>query len=194
MLAALPSLSVFCLVPVLSKSNHFYCHITTARVPWWVKFLRACSRQCRNNLHIESTYLHRRHSERCFLHILLFCTSYCFALFIPLHILLLFLFLPYICSCVVLLLYNSYFLFFCTVHWADLIWLHFTSDYTLYNLLCDKKRNLEWTMTMCRMHIHIVSTHSVLLYILAVINTHYTQNVHILHNVHLYTQWYAKNK
>ncbi len=29
------------------KSNHFYCHITTAQVPWWVKFLRACSRQCR---------------------------------------------------------------------------------------------------------------------------------------------------
>ncbi len=46
--------------------------------------------------------------------------------------------------------------------------------------------------TMCRMHIHIVSTHSVLLDILAVINTHYTQNVHILHYVHLYTQWYAK--
>ncbi len=23
------------------KSNHFYCHITTAHVPWWVKFLRA---------------------------------------------------------------------------------------------------------------------------------------------------------
>jgi len=48
--------------------------------------------------------------------------------------------------------------------------------------------------TMCRMHIHIVSTHSVLLDILAVINTHYTQNVHILHYVHLYTQWYAKKK
>ncbi len=29
------------------KSNHFYCHITTAQVPWWVKFLWACSRQCR---------------------------------------------------------------------------------------------------------------------------------------------------
>ncbi len=29
------------------KSNHFYCHITTARVLWWVKFLRACSRQCK---------------------------------------------------------------------------------------------------------------------------------------------------
>ncbi len=39
------------------KSNHFYCHITKARVPWWVKFLRACSRQCRNNLHIDSTNL-----------------------------------------------------------------------------------------------------------------------------------------
>ncbi len=48
--------------------------------------------------------------------------------------------------------------------------------------------------TMCRMHIHIVSTHSVLLDILAVINTHYTQNVHILHYVHLYTQWYVKKK
>ncbi len=41
----------------LLKSNHFYCHITTAHVPWWVKFLRVCSRQSRNNLHIDSTYL-----------------------------------------------------------------------------------------------------------------------------------------
>ncbi len=31
--------------------------MTTARVSWWVKLLRACSRQCRNNLHIDSTYL-----------------------------------------------------------------------------------------------------------------------------------------
>ncbi len=37
------------------KSNHFYCHIITAHVLWWVKFLRACSRQCRNNIHIDST-------------------------------------------------------------------------------------------------------------------------------------------
>ncbi len=38
------------------KSNHFYCHITTAQVPWWVKFLWACSRQCKkttNNLHMD---------------------------------------------------------------------------------------------------------------------------------------------
>ncbi len=39
------------------KSHHFYCHITTAHVSWRVKFLRACSRQCRNNLHIDSTYI-----------------------------------------------------------------------------------------------------------------------------------------
>ncbi len=38
------------------KSNHFYCHITTAQVPWWVKFLWACSRQSKkttNNLHMD---------------------------------------------------------------------------------------------------------------------------------------------
>ncbi len=36
---------LFCLNQI--KSNHFYCHITTAQVPWWVKFLWACSRQCK---------------------------------------------------------------------------------------------------------------------------------------------------
>ncbi len=41
--------------------------------------------------------------------------------------------------------------------------------------------------TMCRIHIHILSTHSVLLDILTVINTHYTQYVHILHYVHIFT-------
>ncbi len=44
-----------CLVNQI-KSNHFYCHITTAQVPWWVKFLRPCSRQCRkttDNLHMD---------------------------------------------------------------------------------------------------------------------------------------------
>ncbi len=31
------------------KSNQitFIVHITTAQVPWWVKFLRACSKQCK---------------------------------------------------------------------------------------------------------------------------------------------------
>ncbi len=40
---------------------------------------------------------------------------------------------------------------------------------------------------MCRIHIHTLSTHSVLLDILKVINTHYTPYVHILHYVHIYT-------
>ncbi len=74
------------------------------------------------------------------LHILLFCTF-----FILLHILLLISFFTYIYiySCVVLLLYNLililfYFLFFALSTertWFD---LHFTFDYTLYNLSCDK--------------------------------------------------------
>ncbi len=47
---------VFLLESNQIKSNHFYCHITTAQVPWWVKFLWACSRQCRkttDNLHMD---------------------------------------------------------------------------------------------------------------------------------------------
>ncbi len=56
-LDSLPHSFTFLHVHLLVKSNHFYRHITTAQVPRWVKFLRACSRQCRNNLHIDSTYL-----------------------------------------------------------------------------------------------------------------------------------------
>ncbi len=64
------------------------------------------------------------------LHFLFYCTFYSLFLFFYLYI--------YICSCVVLLLYNSYFYSFALSTertWFD---LHFTSDYTLYNLLCDE--------------------------------------------------------
>ncbi len=44
-------------LPPIIKSNHFYCHINTGHVPWWVKLLIMCSRQCRNNLNVDSTYL-----------------------------------------------------------------------------------------------------------------------------------------
>ncbi len=64
-----------------------------------------------------------------FLHILLFCTF-----FISLHILLLF----HHIYALVLYFISFLFLLFCTVHWADLIRLHFTSNYTRCNLLCDK--------------------------------------------------------
>ncbi len=39
------------------KSNHFYCHITTAQVPWWVKFLWACSRQCKKQQFTYGQYI-----------------------------------------------------------------------------------------------------------------------------------------
>ncbi len=42
---------------IKSKSNHFYCHITTAQVPWWVKFLRACSRQCKKQQFTYGQYI-----------------------------------------------------------------------------------------------------------------------------------------
>ncbi len=49
--SVLVNLTMYCGITLylkpLIKSNHFYCHITTAQVPWWVKFLRACSRQCK---------------------------------------------------------------------------------------------------------------------------------------------------
>ncbi len=62
------------------------------------------------------------------LHFLFYCTFYSLFLF----------FYLYICSCVVLLLYNFNFYSFALSTertWFD---LHFTSDYTLYNLLCDE--------------------------------------------------------
>ncbi len=64
--------SLFCnalhMTQIKIKSNHFYCHITTAQVPWWVKFLRACSTQCKktkNYLHIDSTYTCRLYRRQC---------------------------------------------------------------------------------------------------------------------------------
>ncbi len=91
-----------------------------------------------------------------FAHLVVFCTSYCFLhillffahlivlhFFISLHILLLFLlFLPYVCPCVMLLI-QFVFLLFCTVHWADLIRLHFTSSYALYNYYVTNKETLN---------------------------------------------------
>ncbi len=67
-------------------------------------------------------------SQYTVLHILFVCTSYLFALFILLHILLyisLFLYLYlYICSCVVLLLFNFYtFFLHCPLSGPDLIYI-----------------------------------------------------------------------
>ncbi len=107
---SIPNTSVACIYYSEGiKSNQITFIVTSPQhMCRWVKFLSACSRQCRNNLHMDSTYLQ-------------------------------------------------------TVQ-----------------------------KTMCKIHIHILSTHSVLLDILTLSNTHYTPYVHILHYVHLYTQCYAK--
>ncbi len=48
------------------KSNHFYCHITTEQVPWWVKFLRACSRQCKKTtIYIWTVHIYRLYRRQC---------------------------------------------------------------------------------------------------------------------------------
>ncbi len=49
------------------KSNHFYCHITTAQVPWWVKFLWACSRQCKKKttIYIWTVRIYRLYRRQC---------------------------------------------------------------------------------------------------------------------------------
>ncbi len=87
-----------------------------------------------------------------FAHLIVFCTSYCF-----LHILLFCTFLfhctfysyfsfSYHMYALVLLLIQFVFLLFCTVHWADLIRLHFTSSYALYNYYVTNKETLKETL------------------------------------------------
>ncbi len=47
-------------------------HHIHSQVPWWVKFLWACSRQCKknnNNLHMDSTYLQTVQKTMCKIHI-----------------------------------------------------------------------------------------------------------------------------
>ncbi len=84
----------------------------------------------------------------CIYPVQLVCTSlfikssvYCFALFILLHILL-FIFSSSLPIFTYILLLCNF--FFCTVHWSDLTWVHFTSDYTLYNWVCDE----PWTLNL----------------------------------------------
>ncbi len=93
-----------------------------------------------------------------FAHLIVFCTSHCllhillfFAhlivlhFFISLHILFLFLlFLPYVCPCYVTYIICILIVLHC--HWADLIRLHFTSSYALYNYYVTNKETLRWNL------------------------------------------------
>ncbi len=87
-----------------------------------------------------------------FLHILLFfCTSYCFALFYFIaHFILISPFLT-ICMPLCYVTYIICILIVLHCHWADLIRLHFTSSYALYNYYVTNKEtlNLEpWTLNL----------------------------------------------
>ncbi len=90
------------------------------------------------------------HISLSFAHLIVFCTSYCFALFYFIaHFILI---SPSLTICMPLC-YVTYIICILIVlhcHWADLIRLHFTSSYALYNYYVTNKEtlNLEpWTST-----------------------------------------------
>ncbi len=48
------------------KSNHFYCHITTAQVPWWVKLLRAVLQTVqKTTISIWTVHIYRLYRRQC---------------------------------------------------------------------------------------------------------------------------------
>ncbi len=88
-----------------------------------------------------------------FAHLIVFCTSYCF-----LHILLFCTFLFHctfysyfsfltICMPLCYVTYIICILIVLHCHWADLIRLHFTSSYALYNYYVTNKETLTLTLT-----------------------------------------------
>ncbi len=88
------------------------------------------------------------HISLSFAHLIVFCTSYCFALFYFIaHFILISPFLT-ICMPLCYVTYIICILIVLHCHWADLIRLHFTSSYALYNYYVTNKEtlNLEpWT-------------------------------------------------
>ncbi len=88
------------------------------------------------------------HISLSFAHLIVFCTSYCFALFYFIaHFILISPFLQYVCPCVMLLIICILIVLHC--HWADLIRLHFTSSYALYNYYVTNKETLNLDIRTC---------------------------------------------
>ncbi len=78
-----------------------------------------------------------------FAHLIVFCTSYCFALFYFIaHFILISPFLT-ICMPLCYVTYIICILIVLHCHWADLIRLHFTSSYALYNYYVTNKETLN---------------------------------------------------
>ncbi len=87
------------------------------------------------------------HISLSFAHLIVFCTSYCFALFYFIaHFILISPFLT-ICMPLCYVTYIICILIVLHCHWADLIRLHFTSSYALYNYYVTNKETLTLTLT-----------------------------------------------
>ncbi len=83
------------------------------------------------------------HISLSFAHLIVFCTSYCFALFYFIaHFILISPFLT-ICMPLCYVTYIICILIVLHCHWADLIRLHFTSSYALYNYYVTNKETLS---------------------------------------------------
>ncbi len=83
------------------------------------------------------------HISLSFAHLIVFCTSYCFALFYFIaHFILISPFLT-ICMPLCHVTYIICILIVLHCHWADLIRLHFTSSYALYNYYVTNKETLN---------------------------------------------------
>ncbi len=145
------------------KSNHFYCHITTAQVPWWVKFLWACSRQCKKKQ--QTIYIWTDSAKKTALEHLQ-CSRQCKKTTTTIYI------------------WTDSAKKQQTIYiWTDsakkqqtiYIWTDSAKKTALEHLQCSrqcKKNNNNLHMdstylqtvqkTMCKIHIHILSTHSVL--------------------------------
>ncbi len=90
-------------------------------------------------LHISLSFAHLI----VFCTIIVFCTSYCFALFYFIaHFILISPFLT-ICMPLCYVTYIICILIVLHCHWADLIRLHFTSSYALYNYYVTNKETLN---------------------------------------------------
>ncbi len=96
------------------------------------------------------------HISLSFAHLIVFCTSYCFALFYFIaHFILISPFLT-ICMPLCYVTYLICILIVLHCHWADLIRLHFTSSYALYNYYVTNKETLNpWTLKRSLVQIRV---------------------------------------
>ncbi len=94
-------------------------------------------------------------------------------------------------------LYNLYSYYFCTVHWADLVRLHFTSNYTLYNYYVTNKEtlNLEPWMDLMSAFMdvdHIKYRKQKLKHTCLTHKNNYLSEVHLIHMYYIYIYAFSR--